>query len=217
MYGEGEERETERERYFLRMIPAPTQYPDIALDISSGFAYTYTHTHIYIYIREFWHCIGHRFWNVLRHSTRHLFWRMFWHSIRHSMRHAFWQSAMQSIWHIFRHPFWRSTWHTFWNSSWQSSGQSFWHSSWRLHSFWLSFWPSISGILFWHSTFLLGIYSVEVAVARTCAVHNCKLHMCDKLLQRVRARPTLNGFIVWKAKHMPSFQTIPKMLWKQPA
>ena len=27
-----------------------TQYPDIALDISSGFTYTYTHTHTYIYI-----------------------------------------------------------------------------------------------------------------------------------------------------------------------
>ena len=35
----------ERGRYFLRMIPALTPYPDIALDISSGYINIYIYIH----------------------------------------------------------------------------------------------------------------------------------------------------------------------------
>ena len=167
MYGEGEERDREREiyRYFLRMIPALKQYPDIALDISSGFTYTYTHTHTYIYRG------GLTLYRTSFLEYAVTFYPHYLSDIR------FWQSALQSIWHIFWHPFWRSIWHIFWNSNWQSSGQSFWHSSWRLHSFWLSFWPSIGHpfLAFCLSTWHLYSWGPSCPIANcTCVINFCR-------------------------------------------
>ena len=114
---------------------------------------------------KFWHCIGHSFWHILRHSfwhsTWHLFWHVFWPSIRHSIWHTFWQSTMHSIWHIFWHPFWRSIWHMFWYILFGTPSDN--------HSGLLSgicigsgfHFGVLSGILLWHSTFLLAIFELR--------------------------------------------------------